>query len=233
MNLGDTYLAMQGKGFNGQKSMQENELNVSSQVKRPRWMKPKNMCGIPHRVAFALQESGWILRQDIVWHKPNPMPESIKDRCTKAHEYIFLLTKSDKYYYNADAIREPVKEISLRRSMDAYRVKNTDPEKINAPPVLESLGERFVNPEGRNKRSVWRFPTQCYPEAHFATFPEKLPELCIKAGSKEGDIVLDPFMGSGTTAWVAQRLSRKWIGVELNPEYVKIIEKRVAQQELF
>jgi DNA modification methylase len=162
--------------------------------------KNKQLLGIPWRVAIALQQDGWYLRQDIIWHKPNPMPESVKDRCTKAHEYIFLLSKSPKYYYDSDAIRDK-----------------------------PNYGEEI----GANKRSVWSINVKAYKEAHFATFPEKLPELCIKAGSKKGDIVLDPFFGSGTTGWVAQRLGREWLGIELNPEFIKIAEKRFVQRELF
>jgi site-specific DNA-methyltransferase (cytosine-N4-specific) len=162
--------------------------------------KNKQLLGIPWRVALALQQDGWYLRQDIIWHKPNPMPESVKDRCTKAHEYIFLLSKSPQYYYDSDAIRDK-----------------------------PNYGEEV----GANKRSVWSINVKPYKEAHFATFPEKLPELCIKAGSKKGDIVLDPFFGSGTTGWVAQRLGRKWLGIELNPEFIKIAEKRFVQRELF
>ena len=193
----------------------------------------KSLAGIPFRVAFALQQDGWYLRQDIIWHKPNPMPESVKDRCTKSHEYIFLLTKSPKYYYDIDAIREPLAESSIGRleqdiDNQVGTTRANGGAKTNGN--LKAVGDVDL---GRNKRSVWTITTKPYSEAHFAVFPPELPTLCIKAGSKEGDIVLDPFMGSGTTAWVAQRLSRKWIGVELNPEYVKIIEKRVAQQELF
>ncbi len=162
--------------------------------------KNKQLLGIPWRVALALQQDGWYLRQDIIWHKPNPMPESVKDRCTKSHEYIFLLSKSPRYYYDSDAIRDK-----------------------------PHYGEEV----GANKRSVWSINVKPYKEAHFATFPEKLPELCIKAGSKKGDIVLDPFFGSGTTGWVAQRLGRKWLGIELNPEFIKIAEKRFVQRELF
>ena len=151
-------------------------------------------------MAFALQQDGWYLRQDIIWHKPNPMPESVKDRCTKAHEYIFLLSKSPKYYYDSDAIRDK-----------------------------PHYGEEV----GANKRSVWSINVKPYKDAHFAVFPEKLPELCIKAGSKKGDIILDPFFGSGTTGYVAQKLDRKWLGIELNPEYIKISENRFNQYELF
>ena len=193
----------------------------------------KSLAGIPFRVAFALQQDGWYLRQDIIWHKPNPMPESVKDRCTKSHEYIFLLTKSPKYYYDIDAIREPLAESSIGRleqdiDNQVGTTRANGGAKTNGN--LKAVGDVDL---GRNKRSVWTITTKPYSEAHFAVFPPELPTLCIKAGYKEGDIVLDPFMGSGTTAWVAQRLGRKWIGVELNPEYVKIIEKRVAQQELF
>ena len=193
----------------------------------------KSLAGIPFRVAFALQQDGWYLRQDIIWNKPNPMPESVQDRCTKSHEYIFLLTKSANYYYDIDAIREPLAESSLGRlnqDIDSQvgTTRANGGAKTNGN--LKAVGDVDL---GRNKRSVWTITTKPYKEAHFAVFPPELPTLCIKAGSKEGDVVLDPFMGSGTTAWVAQRLSRKWIGVELNPEYVKIIKKRVSQQELF
>ena len=143
--------------------------------------------------AIEMQKQGWYLKQDIIWHKPNPMPEAVNNRCVKSHEYIFLFTKSKQYYFNADAIR--IKDV--RRS------------------------------------SVWSLNTASLKEAHFAVFPNELPALCIKAGSREGDIVLDPFMGSGTTALVAQELGRKWIGIELNPEYIEIIKRRTAQTQLF
>ena len=196
----------------------------------------KQLIGIPWRVAFALQSDGWYLRQDIIWHKPNPMPESVKDRCTKAHEYIFLLTKSAKYYYDADAIKEPVSENSIKRAEYGWHCDrpSTKNASMNGKGIhTKKMGNRFVNKEGRNKRSVWKINTQPYKEAHFAVFPEKIPELCIKAGSRVGDTVLDPFFGSGTTGYVAQRLQRKWIGIELNPEYIKIAEQRFLQQELF
>ncbi|MDP6771207.1 MAG: site-specific DNA-methyltransferase, partial [Anaerolineales bacterium] len=164
---------------------------------------------------------GWYLRQDIIWHKPNPMPESVTDRCTKAHEYIFLLSKSKKYYYDNVAIMEDAVYAGESRGGSTNRY-----EQNNA-------GMDNKEYDKKNKRSVWKINTQPYKEAHFAVFPPKLPELCIKAGSSEGDIVLDPFFGSGTTGWVAQRLGRKWIGIELNEEYIKIAEKRFAQQDMF
>jgi len=187
----------------------------------------KQLTGIPWRVAFALQSDGWYLRQDIIWHKPNPMPESVTDRCTKSHEYIFLLTKSAQYFYDADAIREQtITQDNSNRDRDITRLNNT-------PGRTRMGGLKTNNYEKRNKRSVWKITIQPYKEAHFAVFPEKLPEICIKAGTKKGDTVLDPFFGSGTTGWVAQRLGRKWIGIELNEEYIKIAEKRFAQQEIF
>lgn len=187
-------------------------------------LKSKDLIGIPWKVAFALQADGWYLRQDIIWHKPNPMPESVKDRCTKSHEYIFLLSKSERYFYDANAIKEK----------SIYPDGPTSPNKIKAVDGVYSKNlQKIKGNEYRNKRSVWKITTKPYKEAHFATFPKELPELCIKAGSKEEDIVLDPFFGSGTTGWVAQRLGRKWLGIELNPEYIKIAEKRFLQQELF
>ena len=220
LNLGDSYNGSGGAGgdYNkgGLKEGQPkyNGRNIST-------LKPKDLVGIPWRVAFALQSDGWWLRQDIIWHKPNPMPESVTDRCTKSHEYIFLLTKSAKYYY--DAIKEDsVSDIKKR----TRKIGEGQDSKIG---TQGSAG----NDGYSNKRSVWTINTQPYKEAHFAVFPPKIPELCIKAGTKEGDTVLDPFFGSGTTGWVAQRLGRKWIGIELNAEYIKIAEKRFIQHELF
>ena len=203
--------------------------------------KPKNLVGIPWRVALALQADGWYLRQDIIWHKPNPMPESVQDRCTKSHEYIFLLSKSANYFYDADAIREPIvsgpSDIKkMNEKLDRYNAKHLNGSyPLHSANKNTNIGRKRAvgSIEGRNKRSVWTITTKPYKEAHFAVFPPKLPELCIKAGSSEGDMVLDPFFGSGTTGWVAQRLGRKWIGIELNPEYIKIAEKRFNQQELF
>ena len=207
-------------------------------------IKPKDLVGIPWRLALALQADGWYLRQDIIWHKPNPMPESVTDRCTKSHEYIFLLTKSANYYYDADAIREPhtwvenkPRPSGMSRNGKKYREKvkygGGGTGFSGHSGSYKADGSPLNHPLGRNKRSVWKINTQPYKEAHFAVFPEKLPELCIKAGSKKGDIVLDPFFGSGTTGFVAQRLYRKWLGIELNPEYIKIANKRFVQQELF
>ena len=363
LNLGDSYCGGNRKSnpkqsMNGDKETGHEIGYTPSRDMNHDTIKPKDLVGIPWRVAFALQADGWYLRQDIIWHKPNPMPESVTDRCTKAHEYIFLLSKSAKYFYDADAIREPYNtanetprsekfyglrdravengvkiqtalpqsrrythegrnkrsvwssgkygslenESKNRQGMNKARGEKiivTRPllppqdefvsfirERTNAKLLADSSDipltkiehwfrrdesgfaypsiedwnnvKDFINDwsseyeeidkkltevdyhtdeirtqGGPNKRSVWRINTKPYKEAHFAVFPEELPTLCIKAGSEEGDVVLDPFFGSGTTGWVAQRLGRKWIGIELNPEYIKIAEKRFIQQDLF
>ena len=190
------------------------------------YLQNKQLVGIPWRVALALQQDGWYLRQDIIWHKPNPMPEAVKDRCVKSHEYIFLFSLKPRYYFDYKAIQEPAAYAGDNRSLrnDARR----DEPMANAIAANTQPTQEF-----RNKRSIWTINTAQSGEAHFAVFPEKIPELCIKAGTKEGDVVLDPFMGSGTTASVAQRLGRKWIGIELNEEYAQIINKKTAQGELF
>jgi len=231
LNLGDSYAST--KVGNTETKKNPNVVTKSFTKKLPPNLKTKDLVGIPWRVAFALQADGWYLRQDIIWHKPNPMPESVTDRCTKAHEYIFLLSKSAKYFYNHISIQEKAnydgRKDTIMKGSEKYK---------NSGHTLAARGHIrwHENEDGikiRNKRSVWSINTKPYKEAHFAVFPPKLPELCIKAGSSEGDIVLDPFFGSGTTGWVAQRLGRKWIGIELNPEHIKIAEKRFIQQDLF
>tara|TARA_R100000781_G_C4079542_1_gene127228 strand:+ start:1064 stop:1996 length:933 start_codon:yes stop_codon:yes gene_type:complete len=234
LNLGDSY-AGGGKGNYGSGISTHNgtvsKHPSGSDFKTPN-LKTKDLVGIPWRVAFALQSDGWYLRQDIIWHKPNPMPESVTDRCTKAHEYIFLLSKSAKYKFNQ--LLEDLKP-STYNDKRIFNGNFTEQRRDRNYPGNAQQGSGMLRPtDGQaNKRSVWSITTKPYKEAHFAVFPPKLPELCIKAGSKEGDIVLDPFFGSGTTGWVAQRLGRKWIGIELNPEYIKIAEKRFIQKELF
>jgi site-specific DNA-methyltransferase (cytosine-N4-specific) len=180
----------------------------------PAGLKPKDLIGIPWRVAFALQADGWYLRSDIIWHKPNPMPESVTDRPTKAHEYLFLLSKRERYYYDAAAVKEPAKYGRATWS-DGRR----------APSVHTGCDPSA----GRNRRTVWEIATQSYSGAHFATFPERLVEPCVLAGSRVGDVVLDPFMGSGTVSQVAQRLGRRWLGCELNPEYGELQNNRLAK----
>jgi DNA modification methylase len=185
-------------------------------------IKPKDLMGIPWRVAFALQADGWYLRQDIIWHKPNPMPESVTDRCTKAHEYIFLLSKSQRYYFDNEAIKEETgKEGGTPRIFGAKKQEGT---------LRQDIGRDFIDDGTRNKRSVWTVTTKPYSGAHFATFPQDLIEPCIKAGCPKDGIVLDPFMGAGTTAVVSRKLNRNYIGFELNPEYIKIAEQRIKNE---
>ena len=222
-------------------------------------LKPKDLIGIPWRVAFALQEFGWYLRQDIIWHKPNPMPESVTDRCTKAHEYIFLLSKSARYHFNHEAIQELAtgfdgrKDTMMKGSEKYANGTMLATGNANSCSVdgrerwrYKNLGEKGQQPHSmhekrllglpdelspiRNKRSVWTVPTISYSGAHFATFPPALIEPCILAGSRVGDTVLDPFFGSGTTGQVSQALGRKWIGCELNPAYGELQQVRTAQQ---
>lgn len=202
---------------------------------------PKQMIGIPWRVAFALQDDGWFLRQDIIWAKPNPMPESVTDRCTKAHEYLFLLSKSPRYYFDMEAIKEPAAGVNnyppqggpVPGAPAQSRLRPAVPRggfdgKTNALPGREAFR---ATSEKRHKRSVWNVATTPFKEAHFATFPEQLIEPCILAGAPAGGLVLDPFMGAGTTAVVAERLGRQWLGCELNPEYAAIAQTRIQQQQ--
>ncbi len=235
LNLGDSYA-----GYHGNKN---SELPTSStngwtngynenkrSAGRPQdvGLKPKDLIGIPWRVAFALQADGWYLRQDIIWHKPNPMPESVTDRCTKAHEYLFLLTKSERYYFDHVAIQEP--ETMKPQNRLTPRKANPDAKVHGMPEYRQQEGG--TGGGMRNRRSVWSVNTAPYGGAHFATFPPALIEPCILAGSRTGDVVLDPFMGSGTTAQVAQALGRQWIGCELNTEYAPLQQARTAQAAL-
>ena len=185
-------------------------------------LKPKNLVGIPWRVAFALQADGWWLRQDIIWHKTNPMPESVRDRCTKAHEYVFLLAKSDRYYYDAEAIKEGATSSSecIRFGGNKYGDDKSDFHATKSGNVSKEY-------EKANKRSVWKISTKPYSGAHFAVMPPDLVEPCIKAGCPEGGTVLDPFAGSGTTLAVAAELGRNAIGCELNPDYIELAERRI------
>ena len=200
-------------------------------------LKEKDLIGIPWMLAFALRADGWYLRQDIIWHKPNPMPESVQDRCTKAHEYIFLMSKSQKYFYDAEAIKEENADptrTNYKPGKRAYAEGNT--EQCVGDRTRRNEGfEKYANGEtcdGRNKRSVWTVTTKPYAGAHFAVFPSDLIEPCILAGAPAGGIVLDPFMGSGTTAQVAQNLGRQYLGCELNPEYEALQNKRLSQMSL-
>jgi len=229
LNLGDSY-ASNTKGSGGPSSKQDS--NAGSRYNPRKFnhgVKEKDLMGIPWKVAFALQADGWYLRQDIIWNKPNPMPESVTDRCTKSHEYIFLLSKSARYYYDAEAIREPVKDTSgknMRAPKLGEHRKDGNYDTVTA--------KTYAEIKGANRRSVWTITTKPYKEAHFATFPEEIPRTCILAGSKKGDTILDPFSGAGTTGVVAEKLNRKYIGIELNPQYTKMADDRIYNvQPLF
>jgi DNA modification methylase len=225
LNLGDSY-AGGGNGGGG-----------SFDSERPGWskhgpnkqhgLKPKDLVGIPWRVAFALQADGWWLRQDIIWHKPNPMPESVTDRCTKSHEYVFMLTKSAKYYFDHEAIKEPAQTPPSTRDKhgEGYQADYPKGDRFSA-------GERVWGADGkRNKRSVWTIPTRPFRGAHFAVMPEALVEPCVLASSRPADTVFDPFTGSGTVAVVALRHGRNFVGTELNPEYATIAQNRITDSD--
>ena len=245
LNLGDSY-AGSGKGRNGDggRTVNPNDKQTTSAgtmlgllaPSMPDGLKPKDLIGIPWRVAFALQANGWYLRQDIIWAKPNPMPESVKDRCTKSHEYLFLLSKSPKYYYDNEAIKEPAVTTEGRPSgvvRDRVYEYNSKQSLLGQ----NRGGSITTEPATRNKRDVWAVNAKPFKGAHFATMPEALVEPCVLAGSKEGDTIFDPFLGSGTVAVVAERHRRNWIGCELNPDYAAIAETRIEsarpEMELF
>jgi len=186
-------------------------------------VKKKDLVGIPWMLAFALRKNGWYLRQDIIWAKPNPMPESVRDRCTKSHEYIFMLTKSEKYYYDHNAIREPRTSVGSNHQFGGK--KYNDPDN----PIYGSIQSVYESDGKRNKRDVWNITTQPFKDAHFAVMPEALVEPCILAGSRVDDLILDPFAGSGTVGVVAKKHNRKFIGIELNPDYAKIANDRINE----
>lgn len=275
LNIGDSYAA--GGNGGGTAKQESNRGTRALKGKRkmaPSGLKPKDLVGIPWMLAFALRADGWYLRQDIIWSKPNPMPESVEDRCTKAHEYIFLMAKSRKYFYNADAIKTPIKDASIARlaqDIEAQEGSHRVPGKTNgamkavmkmpsgwanSPNYREGMPEApkrkafdssmaaggskigahkgYFDAEGNllvgstaNKKSVWEVVTMPFAEAHFATFPEALIAPMIRAGSPDKGLILDPFMGAGTTAVVCKKLNRKFLGIELNLEYIKIAEDRI------
>ena len=263
LNLGDSYA---GSGHGWQKdegsSIPRQHLKDWGEKRPPGYIssrqangiKPKDLIGIPWMVAFALRFDGWYLRQEIIWNKPNPMPESVKDRCTKSHEQIFLLSKSERYFFDQEAIKEPAAIESLERLQRGVSEnhKNVNgapgqtPHSMNQPRLNVKRGgfdgktnsmpgreafRQFV--EMRNKRSVWTVTTKPYKEAHFATYPPDLIEPCILAGTKEGDTVLDPFNGSGTTGEVSIRHNRFYIGCEINPDYVRLTKRRLSKVQPF
>jgi DNA modification methylase len=221
LNIGDSY-AGSGKGPAGNLGATHNERHMEHKHSAivPDGLKPKDLVGIPWRLAFALQADGWYLRQDIIWAKPNPMPESVTDRCTKSHEYVFLLSKSRQYFYDHVAIKEPV-------AQDWGTRDRTDGKYHNEGTGLTPHTGLTKSYETRNKRDVWTVATKPYKGAHFAVMPEALVEPCILAGSAIGDTVLDPFTGSGTVAMVALRHNRNFVGTELNPDYAEIAVNRI------
>ena len=255
LNLGDSYngyMANQrGTGLEAGRQHSRKYIEPGAGL-RTSTLKNKDLIGIPWRVAFALQEAGWYLRQDIIWHKPNPMPESVTDRCTKAHEYLFLLSKSERYYFDQKAILEPVSANTHARLSQNVQAQ-IGSERANGGAKtngnMKAVGRKFdpgagnknnpsfdaamaIMPDERNKRSVWTVPTMPYSGAHFATFPPALIEPCILAGSRSGDTVLDCFFGSGTTGEVAGNLGRNWIGCEINDQYAPLQQARTAQRGL-
>ena len=251
LNIGDSY---NGNKVGNTEVVKNKKVSESNDFHKKLWggAKPKDLIGIPWMLAFALRSQGWYLRQDIIWHKPNPMPESVTDRCTKSHEYIFLMSKSQKYYFDYEAIQEPCADqsrtnyacgnrtngINKDRNDNDFgersknwkpRTKNCqyDGQKPNSFHLSRENGEPDKEYYVRNKRDVWSVNVKPCSEAHFATYPFELIKPCILAGCPENGIVLDPFMGSGTTAIVARSLNRNYLGVELNPEYIKIAHRRL------
>lgn len=260
LNIGDSYA-----GYHGNKNSEvptsatngwtngTNE-NARTSTANRNGLKPKDLIGIPWMLAFALRADGWYLRQDIIWSKPNPMPESVRDRCTKAHEYLFLLSKGPRYYFDDEAIREESLTGDLRRPYGSPGANMLDPRGKQGEGKMRAVGRAtdtytahaYKTPqsaprgpasnfgifEKRNKRSVWTVNTAAFADAHFATYPPALIEPCILAGCPEGGTVLDPFFGAGTTGLVARRLGRNAIGIELNPEYAAIARRRLEQDEM-
>ena len=230
LNIGDSYYNYRpGKGQSlvkqtVSKSKQDLPDKCARRGNKLEGLKEKDLIGIPWMLAFALRADGWYLRQDIIWHKPNPMPESVKDRCTKSHEYLFLLSKNKRYYYDNESIKEPAKDWGTRdRTKGKYHNEGTGLQPHSG------LSKSYPK---KNKRSVWSITNKPYKGSHFATFPPELVENCIKAGSQIGDTILDPFMGSGTTAMVAKRLDRYYLGCELHEDYGNLIQDRLPNDSL-
>lgn len=229
VNIGDSYCGTGSKGdYKDPKYADGRNGQAVSITQKVQGCKAKDLIGIPWLLAFALRDDGWYLRQDIIWHKPNPMPESVTDRCTKSHEYIFLLTKKPHYYFDYEAIQENAK-CSNDRRQGRGRIEYDGIRKNNKE-FLASNSFVLIT-EKRNKRDVWTVTTKPVKEAHFATFPEDLIEPCILAGSRGGGTVLDPFCGSGTTGIVAVRHDRDFIGIELNPEFVEMSKRRIDKEK--
>tara|TARA_R100001082_G_scaffold66155_1_gene37353 strand:- start:278 stop:1213 length:936 start_codon:yes stop_codon:yes gene_type:complete len=226
LNLGDSYAGNNSRASNnGRAGFGTKREGVFT--KTGTGLKTKDLVGIPWRVALALQQDAWYLRQDIIWHKSNPMPESVTDRCTKAHEYIFLLSKNKKYYFDNDAIKENSLNASKSISLGEKSFSKRQAEGMNVNPSGNAFSSSYKVLEKRNKRSVWTVPTKPFRDAHFATFPPDLIKPCVLAGCPEGGTVLDPFGGAGTTGLVAQQNNRDSILIELNPDYIEIAKERL------
>ncbi len=229
LNLGDSYARNGGQRGGGNREFlhMDGVQKRMCRVPRGSGIKAKDLCGIPWRVALALQAAGWYLRQDIIWHKTNPMPESVRDRCTRSHEYLFLLTKSNRYYFNVEAIKEAV--TPQKKPRLGKIIGRGGQGYSNARGRDRDNSGGFPNPSGmRQKRSVWSVTSRPFKGAHFATFPPKLIEPCILAGSRVGDTILDPFFGSGTVGLVAKQQERAYIGIEINPQYADMAERRIG-----
>lgn len=256
LNLGDSYA--NDKVGNSETNKNPRQVSDSFKKTRPKNLKQKDLVGIPWMTAFSLRASGWYLRQDIIWAKPNPMPESVTDRCTKSHEYVFLMAKSQKYYFDNSAIKEQSvyqdprmvdgfwdKSINGKHADDpqnsAHRKQYTPDQAGGGTSMMghdgyfKANGEPIGTPGMRNKRDVWTVTTSPFPEAHFATYPEELIAPMILAGCPENGIILDPFMGAGTTAVVSKKLGRNYVGIDINLEYIEIARKRIGKtpQNLF
>ena len=232
LNIGDSYATgtkadRQQSTNPGVGANRPEAQNSVSRIGNPLGCKTKDMIGIPWMLAFALRADGWYLRQDIIWHKPNPMPESVRDRCTKAHEYIFLMSKSQKYHYDIDAIKEDA--VTAGKIGGSFQGRQGGAKYHAQGGGVGSEAKEYLN---KNKRSVWTIPVKPYAGAHFATFPPALIEPCILAGAPVGSIVLDPFMGSGTTAQVALQHDRQYLGCELNQDYEQLQKKRLSNMQL-
>ena len=231
VNLGDSYYNYRpGKGQSYpkqsvSKTKQDLPDKCNKRGNKLDGLKEKDLIGIPWMFAFAMRDDGWYLRQDIIWHKPNPMPESVKDRCTKSHEHIFLFSKNKKYYYDNEAIKEPVKQ-------DWGTRDRTNGKYHNSGSGLSPHSGLTKSYDRKNKRDVWTVTNKPYKGSHFAVFPPDLIEPCILAGSREGDLILDPFIGSGTTAMVSKKHNRHYIGCELHEEYQELIQQRVPDQKV-
>ena len=237
LNIGDSYASTGGHGSIGATSQRAGRSNIEVQNARKGYaggdgIKTKDLIGIPWLLAFALRADGWFLRQDIIWHKPNPMPESVRDRCTKAHEYVFLLSKSERYFFDSEAMKEPSAGWPVGGAKTRGKTGYASASGAGKSPQRDSYGGLGGDGETRNRRSVWSVATNPYKGAHFAVFPPQLVEPCILAGCPIGGVVLDPFFGSGTTGMVARKLRRKWIGIDINEQYCGMALDRIDTKSL-